>query len=397
MVSTMKSTVTHAVEREFDTGRVSTLAVAHNVHDTYTAFLAPLLPEFIETMALTTTQAGLLTVFLRVPSLLQPLIGYLADHVNLRYIVILAPAVTATMMSLLGIAPSYLILALFLVIAGISSAAMHAVGPVMVGRLSGKKLGRGMGFWMVGGELGRVTGPLVVTAALSWLSLQGLPWLALGGALASFLLFLLLRDVAAAPPDLEAALPWREAIRRMGPFLLFLAALIFGRAFMAESLATYLSTFLQQEGAERWFANVSLSVFEAAGVVGALLGGSLSDRLGRRRVLVTSLILSPALMLVFLALSGGVRVPVLLLLGFSTLSTTPVIMALVQERFPENRSLANGIYMALSFVGRSLVALVLGFLGDAFGLRMAFTLGAVVPLLVLPVVLWLPGGLNTKN
>jgi MFS family permease len=47
-------------------------------------------------------------------------------------------------------------------------------------------------------------------------------------------------------------------------------------------------------------------------------------------------------------------------------------------------ALANGFYMALSFLIRSLTVLLLGWLGDLFGLRLAFMVSAVVPLLGLP-------------
>jgi FSR family fosmidomycin resistance protein-like MFS transporter len=115
----MSTTETTDTEH-FQTGRVLTISGAHAVHDTYTAFLAPLLPLFITSLALSKTGAGLLTVFLQGPSLLQPFIGHLADRVSLRTFVILAPAVTAVMMSLLGMAPSYAAMALLLVVAGTS-------------------------------------------------------------------------------------------------------------------------------------------------------------------------------------------------------------------------------------------------------------------------------------
>ncbi len=151
----------------FQAGRVVTVSFGHAVHDTYTAFLAPLLPAFIAKLALSRTEAGALTVFMQGPSLLQPFIGHLADRVNLRYFVILAPAVTAAMMSMLGVAPNYAVLALLLTVVGLSSAALHAVVPVLAGRLSGRNLGRGMGFWMVGGELGRTVGPIVIVSAVT--------------------------------------------------------------------------------------------------------------------------------------------------------------------------------------------------------------------------------------
>ncbi|MGD2146532.1 MAG: MFS transporter [Anaerolineae bacterium] len=376
----------------FQAARVATVSVAHGVHDTYSAFLPSLLPVFIGTFALSKTEAGLLTVFLQAPSLLQPFIGNLADRVSLRYLVILAPGVTATMMSLLGIAPSYGVVALLLLAAGISSAGIHSVGPVMAGRLSGSRLGRGMGIWMVGGELGRTLGPIIIVSTLQILTLRGTPWLMVAGLCMSFLLFILLRDVAGRPSDMGMALPWREALHRMRPLLAPLSGIIILRLFATAALTTYLPTFLSEEGAGLLFAGASLSILEAAGVVGALLGGSLSDGLGRRAVLFASMLVTPLLMFAFLATDGWPHIPLLLLLGLSALSVGPVIMALVQESMPENPALANGVYMALSFVLRSGVVVVIGAIGDLLNLRTAFAVSAAAPLLGLPLVLLLPTG-----
>jgi FSR family fosmidomycin resistance protein-like MFS transporter len=378
-------------ENEFHTGRVATISAAHALHDTYTAFLSPLLPVFIENLALSNTQAGLLTVFNQIPSLFQPVIGHLADRLSLRLVVILTPGVTATGMSLLGVAPDYLVLALLLVVVGLSSATLHSVAPVIAGRLSGRNLGRGMGFWMVGGELGRTLGPLIIVAAIQFLGLRGTPWLMVGGWLTSILLYVTLSDVGARPAPAAESLPWQRALRVMGPLLVPLVGIIVVRAFMAAALTTYLPIFLTSEGAELWFAGVSLSILEAAGVVGALLGGSLSDQLGRRTILLISLVATPALMLLFVVVSGWVRLPLLLALGFTSLSITPVIMALVQETSPQNRALANGTYMMLSFLIRSGVVVLVGAMGDLWGMRAAFIVSAILPLLGLPFLRLLPG------
>jgi FSR family fosmidomycin resistance protein-like MFS transporter len=374
---------------EFHASQVTTISAAHAVHDTYTSFLPALLPVFIERLALSNTQAGLLTVFREAPSLFQPLIGHLADRTNLRTLVILTPAVSATVMSLLGLAPAYFLLIIMLLVVGLSSATLHAVAPVIAGRFSGKSLGRGMGFWMVGGEMGRTLGPVVIVSAIQWMGLNRTPWLMLGGWLASALLFVRLRNVE-MQTSVPTALPWRQALRVMRPLLIPLAGISLARAFMLSALTTYLPIFLTQEGSALWFAGVSLSVLEIAGVAGALFGGSWSDRVGRRRILFLSLLITPLAMFVFLAVGGWARFPLLLLLGFTALSTTPVFMALVQESYPENRSLANGVYMALSFTVTSLAAVALGAFSDFFGMRQAFVLSAVVALLGLPVLAALP-------
>jgi FSR family fosmidomycin resistance protein-like MFS transporter len=160
----------------FDAGRVTTIAIGHWVHDSYTAFLAPLLVIFKQTLGLTNAEAGLLSVFMQEASLAQPLIGGVADRFKARYFVILAPAVTAVMMSCLGIAPNYWVLAILLTITGISSACLHAVGGDDR-ECVGAQTGLGMSIWMVGGESGRFVGPLVIGLALPVLTIQRSPGL----------------------------------------------------------------------------------------------------------------------------------------------------------------------------------------------------------------------------
>ncbi|UCG51441.1 MAG: MFS transporter [Candidatus Latescibacterota bacterium] len=376
--------------QRFHTNRVITISAGHALHDTYTTFLPPLLPAFIERYLLSKTEAGLLSVFLQVPSLFQPFIGLLADRVNLRYIVILGPAVSATAMSLLGVAPGYAMLALLLLTAGISSAGFHAVAPVMTGTLSGRSLGRGMGFWMLGGELGRTLGPIVVVSAVGILTLRGLPWLIIVGLAASVVFYFRLRDAPVRPVGIGPGLPWRPALRRMKPIMMPLSGVIAVRALMLSALITYLPTFLTEEGSGFWLAGASLSLYEAAGVAGALCGGWISDRLGRRVVLLVSMLTAPFVMLIFVVVEGWVRYLILPALGFTALSIAPVITALVQESFPENRALANGIYMSLSFGLRSVAVVVVGACGDFFGLSIAFVTSAGLMLLGIPLVFRLP-------
>lgn len=376
---------------EFQSSTVITIAAGHGVHDTYTAFLAPLLPVLIEKFTLSLTQAGALSLFLQAPSLLQPVIGYLADKFTMRYFVIFAPAITGSMMSLLGIAPSYLALALFLLIAGLSSAGLHAVGPVMAGRVSGNKLGRGMSYWMVGGELGRTIGPVLVVTAIGVLTIENLPWLMVGGWITSIILFLKLRDVPGRDPNAILGLPLKEAVRGMRSFMVPLAGILVSRAFMSASITTYLPTYLHSEGAELWFAGTALTILEAAGVVGVLIGGSISDRVGRRIILLVSSSVTPILAIALYLATGWARVAVLPLLGFFALSTTPVLMAWVQESYPDNRALANGIYMMMAFVIRAVVVVILGRVGDAYGLGQGLLISAIVMVAGIPFVFLLPG------
>ena len=384
------TTDTIVEDQKFQADKVAVLSAGHSVQDTYQAFLPALLPILIEKFSLMKTEAGLLSVFSSFPSLLQPVIGYLADNVGPRYFVILAPGVSAVMMSLLGAAPTYLIAALLLIVAGISSASIHATGPVIAGRLSAQRLGMGMSFWMMGGEIGRVLGPLVIVSAVEYLKPQNTPWLAVGGVLTSVFLYFQLRNLNGRAFVHAAAPPWREALKSMRPVLLPVSAVILLRAFAFVSVTTFLPTFLTEQGADLMMAGASLSVMQAAGVAGAFLGGSLSDRLGRRPVLVTGMVLTAVTLFAFTSLEGWVHFPLLLTLGFSLLSVTPIIMAIVQESFPESRALANGVYMAVSFISNAIVAVLIGAIGDLSSLATAYYVSAALALAVLPFILGLP-------
>lgn len=378
-------------EDDFKTTDVISLAAGHWIHDTYSAFLAPMLPALVDKFLLSKTEAGLLSVFMQGPSILQPLIGHIGDRVSLRYLVILAPGVTATMMSLLGVAPAYVILPILLLAAGFSSASIHAIGPVMAGRVSGKRLGLGMSFWMVGGELGRTIGPILLVAAIGYLTLEGLAWLMLGGWMASAILFFRLKDVPGRPDEVSD-LHWKQTLREMRTLMLPLALFLLLRAFMSVCLTTYLPIFLSEEGSDLFLSGSALSILEGAGVIGALLGGTLSDRWGRRSILYVSMLATPLFTLLFLSWTNWMRFAVLVPLGLVSLSTTPVLMAMVQESYPDRRALANGVFMATSFLIRAFVVIVLGLIADGYGLRTGFIISAVLMLLGATVVSRLPVG-----
>ena len=59
----------------------------------------------------------------------------------------------------------------------------------------------------------------------------------------------------------------------------------------------------------------------------------------------------------------------LILAGFSVLSTTPVMLAIVQEHAIDHPSTANGLFMMVSFAVRSVAVVVVGFIGDVAGLE----------------------------
>jgi FSR family fosmidomycin resistance protein-like MFS transporter len=385
-------TTTSKEETEFRWGDILTIIGGHFIHDTYTAFVAPLLPLIIEKLSISLTAAGGLTAIMQFPSVLNPLIGYLADRVNLRYFVILAPAATATLIGLMGITPSYGALAVLLFLAGISSAAFHSPAPPMIATVSGQRVGMGMSLFMAGGELGRTLGPIVAVAAAAAWGLEGMSRLTVVGWASSLILFWRFKNITAQKEDSEPA-DLKVILPTLTLFFIPLSLIVLARGFVSVSITTFLPTFLTEEGASLAQGGIMLAILEGGGVLGAIFSGTVSDRIGRHTTLIAAFGLATLFTLIFLNTSGWLVIPVLFLLGFFSLAPGPVLLALVQDHYPEHRAVANGFYLMLAFLIRSGVLLLVGWAGDTWGLRTAFYASAFLGLLAIPAILLL----HTKN
>jgi FSR family fosmidomycin resistance protein-like MFS transporter len=257
----------------------------------------------------------------------------------------------------------------------------------MIGRVSGRKIGLGMSMFMAAGEAAYAVGPLLAVWVVSTWTLEGFWRIAVLGWAATLLLYLRMRGVSARvekPGSLHEILPALTSLYL--PFALFNLV----RFPLSESLTTYLPTLMIMRGASLFVAGASLSILMVAGVVGVMLIGPLSDRIGRKVVLIIVTLASAGLALLFLQVSGWQALLVLMALGFFALSTNAIMMAIVQERFPSNRAMANGLYMMLNFVLRPAGTVAVGFMGDHFGLEKAMFWGALVSLLGVIPILKLP-------
>jgi FSR family fosmidomycin resistance protein-like MFS transporter len=305
----------------------------------------------------------------------------------LRYFVIFAPAATATLISAMGFAPNYFVLAIIMLFTGVSVAAFHAPAPAMIGRISGSQVGKGMSFFMAGGELARTVGPLIAVWAVSLWGLEGIYRLMFIGWASSILLFWRLREVSGRR---ETSGSFSSLTPYLIPFFLPLTIIVLLRMFLAVSLSTYLPTYLTLTGFSLTTAGAFLALLEFAGVGGALFSGTISDRFGRKQVLFYAFVASSLLTLLFLQSSGVWLILLLLAVGFTALSTGPLFLALVQDQLPHNRAVGNGLYLAISFVIRSLASIIVGAVGDLSGLDTAFFWSAIISLLAIPMLYFLP-------
>lgn len=369
---------------------VAMVSVAHGLHDTYSAFLPALLPLLIEKFSLNNTLAGVLSLVYTVPSVLQPFIGYLADRVNLRLMIVVAPALTALIMTSLGIIPSYGLLVACLLLAGLSSSSLHSVGPGVGSHFSGRRIGRGMSFWMIGGELGYSLGPLLATTAVGIVGLTGLPLLALGGLIISGFLWFAMRNVDTRAVKSAVSISKQTFYSKLKLVMFPMILLLVTRSLMAVTLSTFLPTYLRWQGASLAFSGAGMAIAGAAGGVGSYIAGNLSDLIGRRKVLLISILSTPVAMLLFLHTRGWQQVLFLLLSGFFGLALLPVMIATIMEYFKETRSFANGIYMAMNFIITALAGVVAGRLADLYGWVLTYTVAALLVFLGVFALLLMP-------
>lgn len=335
--------------------------------------------------------AGTFTVVFRLPSLLNPFLGVLFDRRDFHYPAIWGPALTACAMSLIGVAPSYAAVCVLLLFAGISATLFHVVSPVLVARVAGPRLGRGMSFWMTGGEGARFVGPMLGVWAVSFFGFERCYPVMLLGVLASLFLHLQLKN-SGSRQAAEARPPIAKPAQNLWRVMLPLSGIMLAVLLMSASLAAFLPTFLVISGKSLWLGGAALAVLEGAGAVGTLTGGTLSDRLGRRRMLATVVPLSALLMLAFLYAPDRLAMPLLVLLGLALLSIGPIELAIVQDRCAGRRGTANGLYMGISFLITAGVTVSVGWLADQIGMQAALSVCALLGLLGTPLVFLLPAG-----
>lgn len=375
----------------FQTRNILTIVGGHFVHDMYPAFVPALLPLILEKLAIPLGLAGTLQLAMSIPSLFSVLVGWLGDRFSVRYLVIITPAITATLVTLTGLMPGYAALVILLFAAGVSGAAFHAPAPAMIARISGRQLGKGMGFFMAAGELGRSLGPLLVAFALTEWGLEGIWRVMVFGWLATGILYLRLRSI---PARSRKTMNLRSVLPHLRRVFIPLLGVMMLRGMLVSALSFYLVYYLNVDvGISLANAALMLALYEMAGVGGALAGGMLSDRFGRRRTVFIATLLGAALQVLFL-LVVNTRLewmPLALIpLGFASLAVTPVLQAVVQDQFPENRATASGLFILYAFLTRSFNALVLGLVGERLGLEAAFLIAALASLVVLPLIARLP-------
>ncbi|MBN2681071.1 MAG: MFS transporter [Bacteroidales bacterium] len=372
--------------------KLASLTFAHFVHDVYTAFFAPLLPKIKEKLELSYFSIGLLYFIQQLPSFLMPLIGIISNRPYAKYFVIFAPAVASLVMSFIGVVDNWFLLAVILFVGGINSALFHVPSPVMIKNVSGKNTGLGMSMYMVGGELSRTLGPLIIMAAVTYWGLEGTWRLFPFGIVSSFILFLILRDVELT--SVSTRINFKRIVatlkRNRFIFLMILGFTVF-RAIAKTSLSLFLPVYLNSKTGDYEFSVVSLTILEAGGVAGVLLSGIISDYLSRKKILIAVSIISPTLMLLFMIVENPIFSTIILVfLGFFVFAATPVVLSYIMKIKSHYPAFLNSLYMTISFIGTSVAVFFIGNMADLVGLETTYWISGFIALGAIPFAVFLP-------
>jgi FSR family fosmidomycin resistance protein-like MFS transporter len=352
------------------------VAFAHFITDAYNAFLPPLLPRIMDGMGLSIALAATLAMVLSISSsVLQPLMGYLADRFGRRWFVAAGPVCSGVFLSLIGVAPSFMLLVALLILGGLGSAAFHPPSASAAARVqAGKGSGARLSLFSFGGALGFAVGPLVAVGIVARWGLETL-WVAMipGILLGGVVLWVLPTDRAERAARLPPS-PRRVLDRLAGPLGVVFAISALG-AFTQRVFLTFEPIIVNQAGGSEALGAGVLSIYLAAQAFGTLTGGILADRVDRRRLLLAlSLVALPAHLLA-VSLNPGSNGALFAagLAGYTNMAMLPAMVVMAQEMLPEGAAVSSGIVMGLAWGLGSIGVLFVGIVADQVGAQTAAT------------------------
>ncbi|MDX2007001.1 MAG: MFS transporter [Meiothermus sp.] len=361
------------------------LTLLHGANDLFGAFLAPLLPKLQQAFVVSYGAVSVLVALQSLTgSLLQPVAGLIADRYDRRLLAALGPILMALGGGLLGFFPHLWVAGVALAVSGLGSALFHSAAAAMVGQYA--PAGR-RGFWVslfsTGGYTGAALAPLVALSIVNQgEDLPRLAWLIPLAILPGVLLIVLAkRTVLRGKPSSfsDLARVFRGQVARLW-------AVTTLRSIVFMSFSTTIPFWFHQRGLSDDWVKVVLTVYALAATAGAFLGGTLSDVLGRRTVVVGTMWVAIPLYVVLLILppESFWYLPILALTGALMNAVVPVAVVMAQEHEPKQMATVSGLLMGFTWGFAGLLYGLVGPLVEGFGVIPSLTL---IGLLLIPALL----------
>nr|MDP2191057.1 MFS transporter [Rhodoferax sp.] len=147
------------------------------------------------------------------------------------------------------------------------------------------------------------------------------------------------------------------------------------RSLTQNTLLTFLSLFLAYEMhySPLW-VGAGMFVLHAAGLAGLPIAGHLSDTMGRRRIIMTSMAMT-AVVLSVMAFTGPSQaiIPLIAFLGLFLYAILPVMQAMLLDATPKKMGGTSiGMLFGMQSAGSSVGPIIGGMLADLYGLPATF-------------------------
>jgi FSR family fosmidomycin resistance protein-like MFS transporter len=376
-----------------DMAKVALLSLGHLVVDLYPSFLPALLPLLIERLQLSMSLASLLaSILMFSASLSQPLFGILSDRIGGKMLMLWGAMMAAAGMSFICILPSYALLFPFLILGGLGVACFHPQAAALAGDFSGPRKGLGLSLFMLGGNIGYGLGPLVILAIVLGLGIKN-SYLALfpGAIFLPLLVRYLPKDTIPLPVTRrEGAAENTVVVRDLAPFAL-LWLVVWLRSTAILSLATFLPTLQTMRGFSLAEGGSSFTLFMMCGAMGGFVGGSLSDRFGRKRMVVLSFLLVMPALYSFLHVPTSWTFFCLALLGFVFFLGEAPCIVMAQETIPGRGGTMSALIMGFAWGMAGVGVFGTGILADIFGMEQAMGFLLFLPATAFVLAFFLPG------
>src|SRR3712207_6279473 len=361
---------------------MAVLSAGHLFTDLNQGAVAALLPFLVSQRDLTLAAAGALVLALTVSSsVVQPLFGIFSDNRPIPALMALGVLLAGTGMALTGVAPSYPLIFLCVVVSGIGVAAFHPEAARFANYVSGSRRAQGMSFFSVGGNAGMALGPVFTTPFVLIFGLPGTLFLALPAVLMAAALFYEIPRMLGFKPETaeERGEEPVAAPEHWGPFARMIGIVVV-RSFVFFGLVAFVAAYYERVlGTSPAVGNAALTVMLVGGAAGTLIMGPLADRFGRRTIVGASMLLLPPLIFCFTLSGPFPGMALLALVGAATVGTFGISVVMGQEYLPGRIGLAAGITMGLSIGLGGVGAPLLGSLADRAGLAVTMLVIAALP------------------
>jgi MFS transporter, FSR family, fosmidomycin resistance protein len=374
------------------------LMLGHFSNDMLGGVLPMLFPLMKLQHGLTNAQLGLVTLaFTATSSLTQPPFGYFSDTHGRRWFVPATLLWGAVCAASYGFVQGYVPFIILAGLAGIGSGAFHPLGASNAAAVSSDEhRNAAMSWYTVAGSLGYGLGPIVGTILLAVFGARGTLWLLIPGLSAAALIWSQMRVVERAR---EARALITKAMRATPAWgALSRVILVTMLRYWAFLSVLQLSPIWYSElGFGREFYGPLAAVMIFAGAFGTLFGGSLADRVGQRRIIVGSLLLTIPALLLYVAFPGPQGLLLAALFGFFCDASLSVTLVMAQRMVPGRVGIASGVILGLGFVTGGIGVPITGRIADLFGMQTALASLAILLVLGALVALTLPTGREARQ